>query len=237
MAVTLADKVTLARLALTPVIIASYLLLPIQHHWCFWVAGWLCGLAEFTDFIDGRIARARKEVSDFGKLADPFCDVFYRIGVFLALLLPAGGIGYVVGLAPAHIAAGYGLNHDVIPFAQVTQLMVANADGVLGAGLMPWLPVTLMVLRELVAGGLRAMSAATGLVLAARTSGKVKAWLQGFTIITVMAFPAVLGERAAWHLTYAAIAAWICAAVSVASICEYIWVNRRVLVQMAVRSA
>ena len=52
MAVTLADKVTLARLALTPVIIASYLLLPIEHHWCFWVAGWLCGLAEFTDFID-----------------------------------------------------------------------------------------------------------------------------------------------------------------------------------------
>ena len=42
-----------------------------------------------------------------------------------------------------------------------------------------------MVIRELIAGALRAMTAARGLVLAARTSGTVKAWFQGVTIITV----------------------------------------------------
>jgi CDP-diacylglycerol--glycerol-3-phosphate 3-phosphatidyltransferase len=69
MALTLADRITLARLVLAPAVACSYLLLPIEHGWCFWVAGWLCAIAEYSDLVDGRIARARGEVSDFGKLA------------------------------------------------------------------------------------------------------------------------------------------------------------------------
>ncbi len=98
MALTLADKITLARLVLAPAVACSYLLLPIEHGWCFWAAGWLCAIAEYSDLVDGRIARARGEVSDFGKLADPFCDVFYRLTVFMAYLLPAGGVGYLVAV-------------------------------------------------------------------------------------------------------------------------------------------
>jgi CDP-diacylglycerol--glycerol-3-phosphate 3-phosphatidyltransferase len=41
----------------------------------------LCG--ELSDLFDGRIARARGEVSDFGKLYDPFADTLSRIGYFL----------------------------------------------------------------------------------------------------------------------------------------------------------
>jgi CDP-diacylglycerol--glycerol-3-phosphate 3-phosphatidyltransferase len=233
--VTLADQVTLARLGLMPLIVAAYLLLPMEYHLCFWVAAFLCALAEYTDLMDGRIARRRGEVSDFGKLADPFCDVIYRIGVFFVLLLPAGGIGYPV------LAAGSALPAP-LPSAGFTTLAVGDLwpgqllHARLEAGALylsttpiPWLPVFLMVMREIVAGALRAMTATRGLVLAARTSGKVKAWAQGITIITILAFPACFWHRADWHLAWGFWTAWICAAISVGSICEYIWVNRAVL--------
>ena len=224
---TLADKVTLARLGLMPVIVAAYLLLPTP--WCFWVAGWICALAEYTDLLDGRIARARGEVSDFGKLADPFCDVIYRIGVFLAFLLPAGAYAlwgnaaFPIGSFP--VGSSDGLALAAVP----GQLVIANHEGNLHAGLAPWLPVLLMTLREIIAGALRAMTATKGLVLAARTSGKVKAWVQGATIITCLGLPAVFSTQAAWVLHWAFWTTWLCALLSVISISEYIWVNRGTL--------
>ena len=39
-------------------------------------------LAEFTDFLDGFYARKYNEVSDFGKLFDPFADVFLHMTTF-----------------------------------------------------------------------------------------------------------------------------------------------------------
>jgi CDP-diacylglycerol--glycerol-3-phosphate 3-phosphatidyltransferase len=38
---------------------------------------------EISDYIDGRIARASSEVSDFGKLFDPFADVMARVTYFV----------------------------------------------------------------------------------------------------------------------------------------------------------
>ncbi len=240
MALTLADKVTLARLGLMPMAVASYLYLPLDYGLCFWFCGWICAFAEITDYLDGKIARARGEVSDFGKLADPFCDVIYRMGIFLVYLLPVAGIGYPIsygewgGAHPASVAVGmggtYAAFHDI---SQPVYLLSTDGEGQWGAGLVPWLPVFLMILRELVAGALRAMTAARGLVLAARTSGKLKAWFQGATIITVMAFPAFWFHLEPWHLTYAFYATWACAILSVGSIIEYIWVNRKVLRQLA----
>lgn len=234
MALTLADRITLARLGLMPLAVASYLYLPIDHCLCFWFCGWICAFAEITDYLDGKIARARGEVSDFGKLADPFCDVIYRMGIFLAYLLPAAGVGY-----PVAVTGGTEVTHAIghvattSTIASVHQGIYLLADRTVGAGLVPWFPVFLMVLRELIAGALRAMTAARGLVLAARTSGKIKAWFQGATIITVMAFPAFWFRLEPWHLVYAFYATWACAILSVGSIIEYIWVNRTVLGQLA----
>ena len=39
---------------------------------------------ELSDLLDGRVARAKNEVSPFGKLFDPFADVVARITYFLA---------------------------------------------------------------------------------------------------------------------------------------------------------
>ncbi len=42
-------------------------------------------VSEFTDIIDGKVARARNEISDLGKLLDPFADVIVRFTYFLCL--------------------------------------------------------------------------------------------------------------------------------------------------------
>ena len=39
--------------------------------------------AEFTDYLDGHYARKHNEVSDFGKLFDPFADVILHLTTFV----------------------------------------------------------------------------------------------------------------------------------------------------------
>jgi CDP-diacylglycerol--glycerol-3-phosphate 3-phosphatidyltransferase len=42
---------------------------------------------EFTDYLDGYYARKHKQVSDFGKLFDPFADVLANMTVMFAFVL------------------------------------------------------------------------------------------------------------------------------------------------------
>ena len=42
----------------------------------------LLAFAEITDYLDGHYARKHNEVSDFGKMFDPFADVFLHLGTF-----------------------------------------------------------------------------------------------------------------------------------------------------------
>ncbi|HWR11894.1 MAG TPA: CDP-diacylglycerol--glycerol-3-phosphate 3-phosphatidyltransferase [Rectinemataceae bacterium] len=80
---TKADKVTLSRIILAPLffILYRYPLLPsLPTIILLWI---LFGLMEISDFVDGKIARASNEVSNFGKLFDPFADVLARITYFI----------------------------------------------------------------------------------------------------------------------------------------------------------
>ncbi|MDR2417477.1 MAG: CDP-diacylglycerol--glycerol-3-phosphate 3-phosphatidyltransferase [Treponema sp.] len=89
---TLADKVTASRLVLAPLFFVVYRL-PVwfsaSMDWTWTIpALWVLFIgAELTDLVDGKIARARKEVSDLGKLLDPFADVLARITYFLCFVL------------------------------------------------------------------------------------------------------------------------------------------------------
>jgi CDP-diacylglycerol--glycerol-3-phosphate 3-phosphatidyltransferase len=93
---TLADRITALRIALAPVFFAVYLF-PVSGGaplWSFWGGGWtvpvlwtLFIISELTDLADGMVARSRKEVSDFGKLFDPFSDVLVRITYFLCFVM------------------------------------------------------------------------------------------------------------------------------------------------------
>lgn len=227
--ITLADRITLARIALAPLAAAAYLFLPFNGFICLLVCGCICGVAEATDYFDGRVARARGEVSDFGKLADPFCDVFYRICMFLVLLLPAGGVGYQMTLMDTETGCGW-----YMLFLPPVYLL-HDEPVQYGAGLVPFLPVLLMTLREIIAGALRSMAATKGLVLAARMSGKVKAWLQGACIITACGLPVFFGGPHVWQVWLITGFTWLCALVSVYSIIEYFVINRSVLSQLIQR--
>ena len=47
----------------------------------------LLAFAEFTDYLDGKYARSLNQVSDFGKVFDPFADVLLNITVFFCLVI------------------------------------------------------------------------------------------------------------------------------------------------------
>jgi CDP-diacylglycerol--glycerol-3-phosphate 3-phosphatidyltransferase len=54
---------------------------------------WVLGIySEISDYLDGKTARKYKEVSDFGKVFDPFADVIMHVSYFIAFT--------VLGLLP-----------------------------------------------------------------------------------------------------------------------------------------
>ena len=67
----LPNKLTILRILIVPFMIAA-LLIDFPHH--FLVSGLLFGAASLTDFFDGKIARERNLITDFGKFADPLAD-------------------------------------------------------------------------------------------------------------------------------------------------------------------
>lgn len=81
----IADAVTSFRLIVSPL----FLVLAFLPFWseqtaapaiiALWV---LFALMEFSDVIDGTVARTLKQVSDMGKLLDPFADVISRLTYF-----------------------------------------------------------------------------------------------------------------------------------------------------------
>ena len=89
---TLADKITTSRLVFAPLFFIIYLL-PLFFPaigpalWTLPILWLLFIVSEVTDLLDGKIARKRGEVSDFGKLYDPFADTLTQITLFLCFVV------------------------------------------------------------------------------------------------------------------------------------------------------
>jgi CDP-diacylglycerol---glycerol-3-phosphate 3-phosphatidyltransferase len=66
-----ANLLTVARILLVPVVVAC--LLAGSTAWRLTALGAFC-VASLTDLLDGRLARSRGLVTDFGKIADPVAD-------------------------------------------------------------------------------------------------------------------------------------------------------------------
>lgn len=92
------NKFTLSRIVLSPVFFILYFL-PMwtgkfgELSVC--VAIPLLVFMEFTDYLDGHYARKHNEVSDFGKLFDPFADVMVHLATFLCFMFSVTGNGYM----------------------------------------------------------------------------------------------------------------------------------------------
>lgn len=80
------NKLTVARIVCAFVMIVFLLLSGRVFAWLSWV---LFVAASLTDLADGSIARARGEVTVFGKFMDPLADKILNYSVMI-LLLPEG---------------------------------------------------------------------------------------------------------------------------------------------------
>lgn len=86
----LANFLTALRIMLSPVFLIIFFI-PVWTGGAFEAGSvyliWIIFLImEFSDLFDGMAARASGQVSDFGKLFDPFADVFSRLTYFLCFV-------------------------------------------------------------------------------------------------------------------------------------------------------
>ena len=77
------NRLTLLRIVLIPVFVVFALL---RAQWAQYVALLIYILACITDMLDGRIARARNLVTNFGKFADPIADKLLVMSALVVLV-------------------------------------------------------------------------------------------------------------------------------------------------------
>ena len=87
-----ANVLTMVRIVLVPVFVAC--LLTGGTAWRLAALGTFC-VASLTDLLDGRLARSRGLVTDFGKIADPVADKALT-GAALICLSALGGLPWWV---------------------------------------------------------------------------------------------------------------------------------------------
>ena len=80
----LPNKLTLLRVALVPVMIFFLLTQSVPHNFLFALI--VFSAASLTDMLDGRIARKRGLVTDFGKLMDPLADKILVASALICLI-------------------------------------------------------------------------------------------------------------------------------------------------------
>ena len=69
----LPNKLTMLRIALVPLFVL-FMAIPLESVWPKYAALAIYIVASITDFLDGYIARSRKLITKFGKIADPLAD-------------------------------------------------------------------------------------------------------------------------------------------------------------------
>jgi len=83
----LPNKLTLFRVALAPVYLALQAAAP---RWTAWAALAVFAVAALTDLLDGKLARARGQVTNFGKFMDPIADKLLVIPAMVLMVSQNG---------------------------------------------------------------------------------------------------------------------------------------------------
>ncbi|HEV2860508.1 MAG TPA: CDP-diacylglycerol--glycerol-3-phosphate 3-phosphatidyltransferase [Pyrinomonadaceae bacterium] len=102
--INLPNALTLSRIFVVPLLVVV-LLTPVSENW-LGVQRHILGVAlflaaSFTDFLDGHLARSRRQVSRFGILLDPIADKLLISAALISLvenrLAPAWAVCIIVG--------------------------------------------------------------------------------------------------------------------------------------------
>lgn len=161
--------------------------------------------ASLTDFFDGRIARKRGIITNFGTLMDPLADKILICSAFIALV-ERGHLDAAV-LAPSKVSP---------------------------VSVEAWM-VVIIVARELAITGLRLLAASKNVVLAAERYGKHKTISQIVAIISLLVmdayvewWPWLQSLFKGWVVMFAQWALWVAVALTALSGCIYLWRNRAI---------
>lgn len=79
------NKLTIARMIITPVFLAVLLWESLPHR--FLVATIIYSIAAITDAIVGKLARKNNQITNFGKLLDPIADKVLTTSALLAFMV------------------------------------------------------------------------------------------------------------------------------------------------------
>lgn len=163
-------------------------------------------LAGITDFLDGRIARQRGLITNFGILMDPLADKVLICSAFIALVE----------------------RHVLSPPPMVYHL----GQYVFSPKVHAWMAVVI-VTRELAITGLRLLAASKNVVLAAERYGKHKTISQIVAIIALLVmdasvewWPWLQGALKPWVPAFALLALWTTVLLTTSSGVLYLWRNR-----------
>lgn len=83
----IANYLTLSRILLGPIFLLIYMTYDHTLNALYLLFAVLA-LSEFTDLIDGILARKFEQVTDLGKILDPMADSIFRLSVFMTFTLP-----------------------------------------------------------------------------------------------------------------------------------------------------
>lgn len=203
----LPNKLTTARFALTVVFLwAMFSRSPVNNTLAL---VFFCA-AGITDFLDGKIARDRKLITNFGTLMDPLADKILICSAFIALI-ERHMRAMLTGELPAVFHIG---THPV--YAKVEAWMVV-----------------IIVARELGITGLRLLAASKNVVLAAEGYGKHKTISQIAAIIALLVmdaydewWPWLHDFFSPWTPWFALITLWLTVLLTATSGILYLWRNR-----------
>ncbi|MBF0170611.1 MAG: CDP-diacylglycerol--glycerol-3-phosphate 3-phosphatidyltransferase [Nitrospinae bacterium] len=136
----LPNKITLFRIFLVPLIIV-FLISPSL--WSCVVAAMIFGLAAFTDWLDGHLARVTDQVTLLGKLLDPIADKLLIVAALVPLVelgrvsawvvvmiigreFAVSGLRMIASAQGIHIAAGATGKYKMV--AEVTAILFLILD-------------------------------------------------------------------------------------------------------------
>jgi CDP-diacylglycerol--glycerol-3-phosphate 3-phosphatidyltransferase len=207
-AVNLPNKLTVSRFVLTAAFLwAIFSRSPVNDTLAL---VFFCA-AGLTDFLDGRIARQRNLITNFGVLMDPLADKILTCSAFIALV-------------ERH------MQH--IPEASLVLGSLALRPKV-----EAWM-VVIIVARELAITGLRLLAASKNVVLAAERYGKHKTISQIVAIIALLVmeayaewWPWLAGLLKPWVPMFALLVVWLTVILTATSGILYLWRNRALYLQ------
>jgi CDP-diacylglycerol--glycerol-3-phosphate 3-phosphatidyltransferase len=205
----LPNKLTVSRFALTAVFLwAVFSRSPVNDTLALAV---FC-FAGITDLLDGRIARQRGLITNFGVLMDPLADKILTCSAFIALVER-----HVVTPPPLSM------------FGPLSVFPKVEA----------WMAV-IIVARELAITGLRLLAASRNVVLAAERYGKHKTISQIVAIIALLLmdayaewWPWLQSLLKPWVPFVAQLALWLTVTLTATSGALYLWRNREVYLKDA----